>query len=606
MKRDVITNYLIEKKVKSEVNVFPLFINCSISIFSLCFLVDISGFFHTLITNSLLEKLLLVIMGGLGVVFVVAMRYSFFLFVKSLAEKYELLLILGIKAKDFWRLVVKEYLLKVFLLGITVILFSDVLCNIISYIIFYGNINMKMVVKQFILTMVYVLLLYTIILLFTMLSIMYNRRKKNLIDFFEQFLQDKSKKYIKYKNKNGQFWKPFFGITFTILSFVLLINFRVDKMIIAVFLNLLGAFLFIHSDGVLIRKIVKKFKKLYYTKILVWTDFLYQYRINSHLIFILYTLNFFLVYFMGGLMVSSDAEQDSTIKYPYEIVIYSDSNICPQNSYYTLLIDVEGYGSATAISNRDYNQLKRVKYNLRRGEVSFIDEREEEDNVPLDEKEIEIISRDQDENLSKYTVKNVEWDVIFGRNIFSELNGIVVFNDEDFDLLLKSKVGTEKYIFLSAQAIDSGSLMLNAGAECWNRTQQVEKENIEHKVLIALIYIISLSLILEGQAFIFTKQIVNLKEECYRYNVLRELGIKKRELRKIIEKKIRGILLIPGAMAIISGIIFFAMDIYQNPSGVTRPLLLNYALVISFFAFAEILGCCLVDWKVKKIYMKSI
>ena len=141
MKRDVITNYLIEKKVKSEVNVFPLFINCSISIFSLCFLVDISGFFHTLITNSLLEKLLLVIMGGLGVVFVVAMRYSFFLFVKSLAEKYELLLILGIKAKDFWRLVVKEYLLKVFLLGITVILFSDVLCNIISYIIFYGNIN---------------------------------------------------------------------------------------------------------------------------------------------------------------------------------------------------------------------------------------------------------------------------------------------------------------------------------------------------------------------------------------------------------------------------------------------------------------------------------
>lgn len=605
MKKDDISNYLIDKKAKSAVDTFPLFINCAISIFSLCFLVDILVFFHILINDILLEKLLFVIVSGLCFTFVVALRYSFFLFVKSLAEKYELLLILGIKAKDFWRLAGKEYLLKVFLLGIKAILISNALCIMISYIVFSGNISITMAIKQFILTTVYVFLLYTIILLFTMLGIVYNRKKKNLIDFFGQFSRDISKEYKSIKNENVKIWKLFLGIVFIILSFVLLVDFRVEKMIIAVSLNIIGAFLFIFSDGSLIKKIVKKWKRIYYKKILIWTDLLFQYRINSQLIFILYTLNFFLVYFMGGLIVSTNSVQDSAIKYPYETVIYSDSNICSQNSYYTLLVGVEGYGSVTAISNNDYNQLKKTEFDLREGEVFFLDEREAEAGLPLDEKEIVILNMEYSENYMNYTVKNAEWEVIFGQSIFPELNGIVVFNDEDFDLLSKNKVGTEKYIFVSEQVVDMEALNLNGESKSWNRTQQVEKEHMENKVVITLIYMISLILVLEGQAFIFTKQIANLKEESYRYNVLRQLGIKMKDLRKIIEKRINGILIIPGTMAIISGMIFFAMDIYQNSSGVTLLLLLNYGLVILIFAFVEFFGSYLVSWKVKKIYMKE-
>lgn len=605
MKKDDISNYLIDKKAKSAVDTFPLFINCAISIFSLCFLVNILVFFHILINDNLLEKLLFVIVSGLCFTFVVALRYSFFLFVKSLAKKYELLLILGIKAKDFWRFAGKEYLLKVFLLGIKAILISNALCIMISYIVFYGNISITMAIKQFVLTIVYVFLLYTIILLFTMLGIVYNRQKKNLIDFFGQFSRDISKEYKSIKNENVKIWKLFLGIVFIILSFVLLVDFRVEKMIIAVSLNIIGAFLFILSDGFLIKKIVKKWKRIYYKKILIWTDLLFQYRINSQLIFILYTLNFFLVYFMGGLIVSTNSVQDSAINYPYETVIYSDSNICSQNSYYTLLVGVEGYGSVTAISNNDYNQLKKTEFDLREGEVFFLDEREAEAGLPLDEKEIVILNMEYNENYMNYSVKKAEWEVIFGQSIFPELNGIVVFNNKDFDLLSKNKVGTEKYIFVSEQVVDMEALNLNGESKSWNRTQQIEKEHMENKVVITLIYMISLILVLEGQAFIFTKQIANLKEESYRYNVLRQLGIKMEDLRKIIEKRINGILIIPGTMAIISGMIFFAMDIYQNSSGVTLLLLLNYGLVILIFAFVEFFGSYLVSWKVKKIYMKE-
>ena len=53
-----------------------------------------------MINDSFLENFLIVIMCGLALTFVAALRFLFFSFVKSLSEKYKLLLILGIKAKD--------------------------------------------------------------------------------------------------------------------------------------------------------------------------------------------------------------------------------------------------------------------------------------------------------------------------------------------------------------------------------------------------------------------------------------------------------------------------------------------------------------------------
>lgn len=603
MKKDNITIYAAEKRNISPNNIVSLFINCIISIFSLCIMVDIYCFFHTLIQDDSLEKFLLVILSGLALTFAAALRFSFFSFLKSLAEKYKLLLILGIKSKDFWKLAIKEYFSKVFLLGIKVIIISNVVSILITCIIFFNNaINLRLIIKQFLVTTVLVFLLYAVILTITMITILYNRRKKGLIEFFEHFSQDISKER---KHRYGYAWFPILGIAFLLFSFVLLINFRVEKMLLAVFLNIFGAFLLIHSDGVLIKKIIKKSKHIYYKKILIWTDLIYQYKINSYLILVLYTLNFFLVYFMGGLIVSALPQQVSIEEYPYETIIFSDSNIDPQNSYRALLLDVMGYGTVTAISNYDYNQLTKTEYHLEKGEVLFLDEREKEADSPLTEKELNILSRGGNGEHLSYSVKDAEWKVIFGRNAFREMDGVIVFNDKDFDLLSEGNAGSEKFIFLSNQPVngDHGSVKLKAGVNYWNRTEQVTKEQIENKVLLTLIYLISLILILEGQAFIFTKQIVNLKEEGYRYDVLKRLGIKKVELEKIIEKKIKGILMIPAVLALISGLIFFATDFCQEPSGFTLLLLLYYVIAIMSFALIQILGCCFISRKIKKLYL---
>lgn len=604
MKKNDIIIYLTDKEEKSKSNITSLFINCIVSIFSLCFSVDIFCFFHTLINDSLLEKFLLVIMSGLALTFIAALRFSFFSFIKSLSEKYKLLLILGIKAKDFWRLAIKEYFSEIFWLGIKSILISNIVCVVISCSIFYDNFDMNiiMAIKYFLLTMILVFLLYVMILLFTMIAIMYNRQKKSLINFFNQFSQDLSKGY---KSEKGHLWKPILGIALQISSFMLLVDFRVEKMILATFLNIFGAFLFIHSDGYLIKKMIKRTPNVYYKKIMIWTDLIYQYKMNSYLIFILYTLNFFLVYFMGGLIASVNSGQNPIIKYPYETVIYSDYSVYAQDSYQVLLVNVMGYGSVTAVSNNDYNQLMKTEHNLGKGNVLFWDEREKGADSPLTEKEIKIIGKGQDGEYLNYNVENAEWKVIFGQNIFRELNGVAVFNDKDFDLLSESEAGAEKFLFLSKQDINRECFKLGTGAEYWNRTQQLKKEHIENKVVITLVYMISLILILEGQAFIFTKQIVNLKEESYRYNILKQLGIKKEDMRKIIEKKIKGILMFPGVLAIISGMIFLVMDLYQEPGGFSVSSFLSYGIGILIFAFIQNAGCFLIGKEVKKIYMNG-
>ena len=78
---------------------------------------------------------------------------------------------------------------------------------------------------------------------------------------------------------------------------------------------------------------------------------------------------------------------------------------------------------------------------------------------------------------------------------------------------------------------------MNKNEKIWNRTKQLEQDNIEKKIVMAMIFAISLIMVFEGQGFIFTKQIVNLAKEKERYNILRQLGIREKDLQKIITKK---------------------------------------------------------------------
>ncbi|SCH94831.1 Uncharacterised protein [uncultured Ruminococcus sp.] len=305
---------------------------------------------------------------------------------------------------------------------------------------------------------------------------------------------------------------------------------------------------------------------------------------------------------MGGLFVSLGTEEDFVSKYPYETVVYSDENTGIPFSYDVLLVDVEGYGDTTAISSSTFNDIKKVEYSVNRNEALLIDERQA---IDLDsvENEISIIDYDSNEEYLKLKVKDVQYSRVFGENIFPELNTIIVINDDDFKILLRNKVGKEKVISLVPDDFNISNL--NKNEKIWNRTKQLEQDNIEKKIVMAMIFAISLIMVFEGQGFIFTKQIVNLAKEKERYNILRQLGIREKDLQKIITKKIYSILVLPGIMAIINGAVFFGMDVFQNAENkVTKIVLLEYILVVLIFAFIEYLGSYMIRKRVQKLHEK--
>ena len=94
----------------------------------------------------------------------------------------------------------REYLLKVFLLGIREIIISNIMCIIASYIIFLHNISIVILLRQMVVAIISTFFIYTIILLGTLIYISYSERKKNLIDLFERLTQDERKKSKKGNN----------------------------------------------------------------------------------------------------------------------------------------------------------------------------------------------------------------------------------------------------------------------------------------------------------------------------------------------------------------------------------------------------------------------
>ena len=89
-----------------------------------------------------------------------------------------------------------------------------------------------------------------------------------------------------------------------VLTFALLYDYIVGKMFGAIFLHLAGIYFLLQINERFIQKVFRKNRKQYYQKILMWTDFISEYRINGNILFSIYTVNFLVVLVFGGLYAS--------------------------------------------------------------------------------------------------------------------------------------------------------------------------------------------------------------------------------------------------------------------------------------------------------------
>ncbi len=278
-----------------------LYIICCIPVFPFCLAVNILIYLYMEYDRNVggFGNCMLLITIVLLMICLASFRYSLKLYIRENAEKYSLLVTLGISNGDFWKILAKDYCPGFILLLVLSAIFSNVISNIILIALFkiisYDVILLSMKM------MVLLILLFSFGMLGTLLILKWKQWRKDLICYFEK-LDNGSEAVHRFRITYGI--KVCLALFCFMLSFVMLYDYTVGKLFIAVILHLAGVYFLLQLNGRLIRKIFCLNKRRYYQKLLIWNDFVFDYRINGNLIYSIYAVNILLVFIFGGLLAS--------------------------------------------------------------------------------------------------------------------------------------------------------------------------------------------------------------------------------------------------------------------------------------------------------------
>lgn len=500
--------------------------------------------------------------------------------IKIKAHRYSLLFILGIKKKDFWTILYKDYFVTLLSIGIkgtiainfVSVCMAGILWNRkrpISLIDFLLN---YFIGTGFVCVMLILLILMAVIIAF------YHSIKKEMIDFWEGLNQNIA---FKYDNRFLYYLKPILGVSVEILVIVFCLDYR--TIYYAAILQMISFYLIVSSTECL-RWIAEYSQKKDYKSIISSHTILYQYKLNSKLIMVVYLLNFIVAFVVGGFILSglSDkAQKNYQERYPYEYVIYGDNINFSQKQYPFFQVTTEEGKEVAVLSLSSYENITKSKETLFENEIIYISQQSPEEFQPLEGKQdFKVYYRSKE---VAYTIKDSRWEIIFGENISPELEDILVVNDNEFE--------TNATNIIHLWYGNRNDFLIDKGAHIWNRTEVIEKEKESNRYVMILMYVIGVFLILEGQGIILIKQIVNHSSMTQKYKLLYTLGISQKDQKKYFFEEIRKIAFYPTMLGfsrgiLILGIIYFYQESLSSNAFVYYLALCSIALIIQYGGYS--------------------
>lgn len=358
-----------------------------------------------------------------------------------------------------------------------------------------------------------------LIILMAACVVFYHNIKKEMLEFWESLNQN-----IVFKDDSGLLYylKPVLGVFAEILVMALCFDYR--TIYYAAILQAFTFYLIVSSTECL-RRLTEYNQKKDYKNIISLHTVMYQYKLNSKLIIVIYLLNFIVAFVVGGFVLSdlSDKTQNNyQEKYPFEYVIYGKNNDFSQEVY-PFYLGKTGNGKEVAVfSLSSYENITKRKEILSEDEIIYISQHSAEDFQPLEGKQnlkIYFNSKETD-----YEIKDSRWEVIFGENISPKLENILVVNNSEFEINATNKI--------NLWYGNRSDIVIEKGNYVWNRTEAIAKEKENNRYVMILVWISGVFLILEGQAVILIKQIVNRSTTIQKYRLLYALGISQRDKRK--------------------------------------------------------------------------
>lgn len=487
--------------------------------------------------------------------------------IKIKAHRYSLLFILGIKKKDFWKILYKDYCITLLLIGVKSTIVVNLICLCMTSAIWSRKKKIFLIdfLKNYFISGSAVCVILVLLILVSVIIVFYHSLKRNMLEFWEGLNENIS---YNYDTKVFYYLKPILGVCIECVAIIFCLNYH--TIYYAAVLQLISFYL-ISSSTECLRWIAKCKSKRDYKKIITSNAVLYQYKLNSKLIISIYLLNFIVVFVLGGVILSNlsyEIESNYQERYPYEFVVYGKGTNFLKESYPFFQGKTEEGKSIAIFSLSSYEDMVKKKETLSNEEVIYISQNNSEDFKPLEgKKEIKIYFNSEE---ADYKVKDSRWEIIFGENVSSKLENILVISDYEFKINAIDK--------WSLWYGDRNNIKIKKGVYVWKRTEAIEIEQKNDQYVLILVCIIGIFLILEGQGIILIKQVVNHSSITNKYKLFFSLGMSQKDRKKYFFHEIKNIAFYPTILGCVRGILVLGI-IYFYQEGEFSKIFIYYLAV---------------------------
>lgn len=487
--------------------------------------------------------------------------------IKIKAHRYSLLFILGIKKKDFWKILYKDYCITLLLIGVKSTIVVNLICLCMTSAIWSRKKKIFLIdfLKNYFISVSAVCVILVLLILVSVIIVFYHSLKRNMLEFWEGLNENIS---YNYDTKVFYYLKPILGVCIECVAIIFCLNYY--TIYYAAVLQLISFYL-ISSSTECLRWIVKCKSKRDYKKIITSNAVLYQYKLNSKLIISIYLLNFIVIFVLGGVILSNlsyEIESNYQERYPYEFVVYGKGTNFLKESYPFFQGKTEEGKSIAIFSLSSYEDMVKKKETLSNEEVIYISQNNSEDFKPLEgKKEIKIYFNSEE---ADYKVKDSRWKIIFGENVSSKLENILVVSDYEFKINAIDK--------WSLWYGDRNNIKIKKGVYVWKRTEAIEIEQKNDQYVLILVCIIGIFLILEGQGIILIKQVVNHSSITNKYKLFFSLGMSQKDRKKYFFHEIKNIAFYPMILGCVRGILVLGI-IYFYQEGEFSKIFIYYLAV---------------------------
>lgn len=487
--------------------------------------------------------------------------------IKIKAHRYSLLFILGIKKKDFWKILYKDYCITLLLIGVKSTIVVNLICLCMTSAIWSRKKKIFLIdfLKNYFISGSAVCVILVLLILVSVIIVFYHSLKRNMLEFWEGLNENIS---YNYDTKVFYYLKPILGVCIECVAIIFCLNYH--TIYYAAVLQLISFYL-ISSSTECLRWIVKCKSKRDYKKIITSNAVLYQYKLNSKLIISIYLLNFIVIFVLGGVIswnLSDEIESNYQERYPYEFVVYGKGTNFLKESYPFFQGKTEEGKSIAIFSLSSYEDMVKKKETLSNEEVIYISQNNSEDFKPLEgKKEIKIYFNSEE---ADYKVKDSRWEIIFGENVSSKLENILVISDYEFKINAIDK--------WSLWYGDRNNIKIKKGVYVWKRTEAIEIEQKNDQYVLILVCIIGIFLILEGQGIILIKQVVNHSSITNKYKLFFSLGMSQKDRKKYFFHEIKNIAFYPTILGCVRGILVLGI-IYFYQEGEFSKIFIYYLAV---------------------------